>query len=114
MFSAQGPERRSRPGLSPLLRLGGGLDVDLEAGELGGQARVLARSPQNQGFAGPPRDQIANRQMNCRFADAGTRRRPKEGQPYSAWEAGLMSILKPVSLAARRAFWPSLPIARLS
>src|SRR5690606_33363689 len=39
----------------------------------------------------------------------GWERRPR--QASSRIESGWMSILAPVSLAARRAFWPSLPIA---
>ena len=41
---------------------------------------------------------------------------PLRGEPAqsSMTESGWMSIRAPVSFAARRAFWPSLPIARLS
>ncbi len=37
---------------------------------------------------------------------------PTPGQASSRIESGWMSIFAPVSLAASRAFWPSLPIAR--
>ena len=72
------------------------LDDDPQQG--GPRGTRTASDARSDGFHPTP--------LRCAPADAG-------GPPqfYSRIESGWMSIFAPVSFAARRAFWPSLPIA---
>lgn len=87
--------------------------------------RVAPRAPRGDVFSVPRRPGPRDARVGCacwtqssRIGCACWTQSSRIGSAYwtqsSRIESGCMSILAPVSLAARRAFWPSLPIARES
>jgi len=78
------------------------------------------RGPLVQDEFGTPRDHSQESGAGSTRATTDTRsygshvtpRRLRRRAQLSRIESGWMSIFAPVSFAARRAFWPSLPMAR--